>query len=71
MYTTKEQGGYISCTQVYLKQLWIPSGFILLPCSVDLLVKCHGERHTKQLEKQNNFYLGSVRVRERMQGSEI
>lgn len=51
---------YILCTQVYLKQLWTPSGFILLPCSVDLLVKCHGERHTKQLEKQNNFHLGSL-----------
>lgn len=28
------------------------SGFILLPRSVDLLVQCHGESHTKQLGKQ-------------------
>lgn len=25
------------------------SGFILLSCSVDLLVQCHGERHTEEL----------------------
>lgn len=32
------------------------SGFILLSCSVDLLVKSHGERHTKKLGTQTvNF----------------
>lgn len=28
------------------------SGFILLSCSVDLLVKSHGERHTEKLGTQ-------------------
>lgn len=32
----------------------IPSGFVLLPCPVDLLVKCHGESHAEQLETEKH-----------------
>lgn len=32
----------------------IPSGFVLLPCPVDLLVKCHGKSHAEQLETEKH-----------------
>lgn len=40
----------------------IPSGFVLLPCSVDLLVKRHGESHTKELYDQHTHGDGSQKV---------
>lgn len=42
--------------------LLIPSGFILLACSVDLLVKRHREGHTKELYDQHTHGDGSQKV---------
>lgn len=39
-----------------------PSGFVLLPCAVDLLVERHGERHPEQLYDQHTHSDGSQKV---------